>query len=303
MNTDYQQDHILQEKSMNTIIDTAGNLHTIAAGAEEIRFDGNPCSMTVNDTLIELTSSGPGTGTITIAPEALWLAFAGSDPTAHDAGLILAHALARWSAMQTMALQLTLLRGVVEDVERVVAPCGVPPLPPYRFDHFTQEVLERFDGSREQAEAIARLLKQDIETIFCWAAQIGKGVDPVVINQHASNGHVQAPQESEALALTIVEPVETGVPLQQAKRPLFRWTSEMVEELTTEFLSATEPNNSAVAKAIAERHGWPVERVEYKIYHLDLPQRRSAQRQREHQDGADAQEGDQRVPHASHDQH
>lgn len=286
---------------MNTIIDTAGNFHTIAAGAAGIRLDDKPCSMAVNDALIELTLSEPGTGTITIAPEALWRAFAGSDPTAHDAGLILAHALARWSTMHAMALQLTLLRGVVEDVERMM-PYGGPPLPPHRFDHFTQEVLERFDGSIAQAEAIARLLKQDTTTILRWAAQIGKDVEPVTMSRYGANGHEEAPEEREALVI-VAEPAETGAPSQRARHPLFRWTPEMMDQLASEFLSAPEQNVSAVAKTIAERHNWRVENVEYKIYHLDLPRKRAEQRQREHQDGADSQEDDQRVLHAGHDQH
>lgn len=66
----------------------------------------------------------------------------------------------------------------------------------------------------------------------------------------------------------------------KASRVMFRWSSEMIAQLTAEFLAAPlNQSISAVAKAIAARHGWTPESTEYKIYHLDLPDQREAQSQ------------------------
>jgi hypothetical protein len=58
---------------------------------------------------------------------------------------------------------------------------------------------------------------------------------------------------------------------------MFRWTSRMIQQLSETFFAWDEPNISAAAKAIAQRYGWPVESVEYKIYHLGLPRQREQQ--------------------------
>lgn len=60
-----------------------------------------------------------------------------------------------------------------------------------------------------------------------------------------------------------------------AKRAMFRWTGDMLSQLTAEFLiSSQDASISAIAGAIADRHHWPVKCVEYKIHHLDLPRQR-----------------------------
>src|SRR5450755_1322857 len=82
------------------MIDTAGNTHMIEITSDGIMLDGKPCQIKVKDTQIDLLSSDPIIGMITIAPAAFWHGFAGSDPTPESAGLIQAHALAHWSAMQ-----------------------------------------------------------------------------------------------------------------------------------------------------------------------------------------------------------
>jgi len=255
------------------IIDTAGNTHTIAITADGIMLDDKLCRLVVKETQIALLSEDPTRGIVTVAPAAFWHAFAGGDPTPDNAGLLLAQALAHWSAMQEIPLVLQRLHHLVDDMDRQFHHFGEAPLPAYRFDSFTLQLLRTYDGTEEHVAAVAKLLNQPPEKIRLWLTMVGLIAVP---DHEQQQPHLQGETVPRAV------PDRVAAPITNQPRP-FRWTPSLVRQLTEAFSTSDEPSISAVSRAIAGKYGWPVEGVEYKIYHLGLPRQRE-QQQRHQQD-------------------
>lgn len=253
------------------IIDTAGNTHMIEITVDGIMLDGKPCRLVIKETQIVLMTADPARGLTTIAPAAFWHAFAGSDPTPESAGLIQAHALAHWSAMQEISLTLLRLYHLVDDMDRQLHHFSEAPLPAYRFDPFTLQLLRTYDGTAEHIAALARLLKQPSETICSWLASIG----------------LTATLDHEGRKPSLLTVASTGIAMAGPPAPAqnqpktFRWTPFMIQQLTETFFASDEPSISAVSRTIAEKYGWPIQSIEYKIYHLDLPREREQNRQQQ----------------------
>ena len=282
---------------MHTLIDSRGIPHTIATGSAGLMLESKPCRLLVKDARIELISVDPDIGTVIVTPAALWHAFAGGDPTPESAGLMLAEALARWTAIQEMALLALRLRPLIDEIDLQVSRHGKVPLPSFSFDSFTLQLLRTYDGTQEHIGALARLLKQQPATILTWLAESG-----LILSAPAEGKQADGTASSPEPAHTTVSD-DAGAPLSEkerapqrsargrrakapppGKRPLFRWTPAMIEQLTAAFLTSSEPHIGEVARAIAEQYGWPAEGVEYKIYHLGLPRWRESQRGEQDQD-------------------
>jgi len=267
------------------ITDTAGNMHTIEITSTGIILDGKPCQIKVKETRIAVLSGDPARGIITVAPAAFWHAFAGGDPTPDNAGLLLAQALAHWAAMQEIPLVLQRLHHLVDDIDRQLHHFSEAPLPAYCFDPFILQLLRTYDGTEEHIAALARLLKQPPETIHTWLTTVG-------LTDKAD--HEDREPSLPATASAIPGPDGTPAPVLEQPRTC-RWTPVMIQQLTTAFFASDEPSISAVSRAIAGKYGWPVERVEYKIYQQGLPRQREQQRHQQDIKTSAEQEEDQPV--------
>jgi hypothetical protein len=249
------------------LIDTCGACHLLQIQDDQLALDQRPIlSIRLAESLVIFT---PDDGQeIACLPEACWYAIAGADavPTASEAGQLLAAHLAHWNDEQRLRALVQSLSRLVRDEARTLI------LPQPRLDPFIEAALARCEEQSplSKVEALAQVLDQPPSLVIAWLKLRGK---TVLLPEEA----LEATGSDDGRDLE----TDTGrheAAMIPAKRVMFRWTDERIEELTTAFL-ATPPDQSisAAAKAIAERHQWPAESTEYKIYHLDLPQKRLAQ--------------------------
>jgi hypothetical protein len=197
-----------------------------------------------------------------------WYAVAGTDaaPTASEAGRLLAAHLAHWNDEQRLRALVQSFSRLVGDEARALI------LPQPRLDPFIEAALARCEEQPGLAkvEALAQVLDQPPALVIAWLKLRGK---TVVLPEKAPEA--ARSDEGRAGDAQVEEYEAQAAP---AKRVMFRWTDERIEQLTTAFLATPlDQSVSSAAKAIAEGHQWPTESTEYKIYHLDLPQKRLAQ--------------------------
>jgi hypothetical protein len=264
------------------LLDTAGSTHTIALDPAGITLDGKPCRLVVKDTQVDLLSLDPALGVISVAPAALWHAFAGGDPTAEDAGLIQAHALAHWSAMQEIAELTGRLRPILDDIDRRVHQHSKPPLPFYRFSSFVSQILATLDGTEEQTLAVARILKQSPQTICDWGAQMGKNVSLPLADQQSQQPPLSEKQANEqpVACVSTAESEEGGEPTGGSRRGKrgFPWTEEHERLLAEAYDTSQQSSINARMKEIAARFGWSFHVVDYRLRQL-LKNRQKPQRE------------------------
>jgi hypothetical protein len=268
------------------LLDTAGSTHTIALDPAGITLDGKPCRLVVKDTQVDLLSLDPALGVISVAPAALWHAFAGGDPTAEDAGLIQAHALASFTAMQEIAELTGRLRPILDDIDRHVHQHSKPALPSYRFSPFVSQLLATLDGTEEQTLAVARILKQSLETIRDWGAQAGKSTPPL---QPLANQDQQSPVFEEQMEKRPGESASPDTPEREAElkdgkrrgKRGFAWTDEHERLLEEAFDTSQHESTNARLKEIAARFDWPFHVVDYRLRQLRTKRQQSPREPRE----------------------
>ncbi len=282
---------------MNTmhLIDTTGTTHAIGVEAARITLDGTACQINVKDTQVDLISSDPKRGVITVAPASLWHAFAGSDPAPEAAGLCLSEALARHTALQEIAELSQRWRLLLDEIDRHIQEHRTLPLPSYRFSRFVHQVLETLDGTEEQTLAVARILKQSPETIAAWGAQIGKSAplaDPGPLANQQDQATPASQEPTDESAVTIAPPTEAVTvynarplalapsaetvtenqvrPAGDAKRGKrgFLWTEEHGRLLEEAVQASQQPSTNAKIKDISSRFGWPYHVVDYRMRQL-----------------------------------
>ena len=262
--------------------DTAGNIHTFAIGPHGIALNGRPCRLFIRDAHIDLLSLDPVVGVITVTPAALWHALAGDDPTAEDAGLIQAHALAGFVAMQEIAGLIGCVRPLLDEIDRHLHHFSQPPLPSYRFSPFVAQLLAMLDGTEEQTLAVARILKQPPQIVQEWGAQVGKNVSPPLDDQQSQlppASEKQANEQPVACAST-AESEEEAEPMDGRRRGKrgFPWTEEHQRLLEEAYDASQQVSTNARIKEIAAHFGWPFHVVDYRL-RLLLGERKAAQRE------------------------
>lgn len=263
------------QETQRTLRDMKGKIHTIAITADHLTLDQQQISgITSSAEAMVLTVND---AQVVVSPENVWYAFAGAEtvPTAGEAGQLLAEHLSWWS--QHLRWQ-EVIRTLCQQSAQ---PLPFPFLPPYRLDTFAEAAFARCEQrpTAEKIAALAQILDVPYEQVARLLRERGKDVPECEQDSASERAAEEAPNQPEFETLSEAVLLAAGSPADSvAKRTLFRWSPEMKQELAEAFLETPpELSISAVAKLIAERRGWPVECVEYKIYHLHLQQdRRSA---------------------------
>jgi hypothetical protein len=249
------------------LIDTCGACHLLQIQDDQLALDQHQvlsiCQ--VENLVIFATDDGQE---IACLPEACWYAIAGADaaPTATEAGRLLAAHLAHWNDEQRLRTLVQSLSRLVDDEARALI------LPQPRLDPFIEAALARCEEQPplSKVEALAQVLDQPPALVMAWLKLRGK---TVLLPEEAPEA-----ADSDDGRAGDVDVEEHEAQAAPTKRLMFRWSSERIALLTAEFLATPlDQSVSSAAKAIAERHQWPAESTEYKIYHLDLPQKRLAQ--------------------------
>ncbi len=214
----------------------------------------------------------PGSSPICCSPESLWEAVAGANvcPSVQDAGCLLGQLFASRLTFQRIHSQL------------VQHACNTLGLPPYReqFAPFIEDFLTRCNGTVEDLEAIARVGDVPLTRLLRWAAQHGKEWPcPPAITGPLQN--LDTTDDTRVTEGTALMSEKADVPENQRAHPgsqeYFSWTDERIQALTQAFFKSTGRNVHAACVEIAAHFGWPAKKVEYKVYHLKLPEQKLQQ--------------------------
>lgn len=268
-----------------TITDQHDQLHTIELQNASLLLDKLSATVNIVGGDLHLTTEA---GSYTVTAQALWHAFAGAEPTAIEAGLLLADSLVRMQALQ----QIQQLQVAFQRAYSQIQSLGEVPLPSYRLDSFVLQALDAYDGSPETTQLLARILKQDETVITAWACSLGKGpISVTTLPQDTQNGHRPKAQSTSIASATAPEEgtVEKAVVEPSAR---LQWSSEMEAQLIAAFETSQETSVKATIVAIAERFGWPVSAVHGRVYKLKLNERKRGHVQ-PHKREAESQEADQ----------
>ncbi len=213
-----------------------------------------------------------------------WREVAGPDLTSQEAGLLLAECLVRQVVLQRMSAHVHEVLGLLTRTAALPAEIPAATWLTTRLDPLALQAMSAYDSTPEVTEMLARILHQEPATILQWARQLGlaTSVPPPV---EVKTEPLPAPVESKA-----AEPV--------APKLQFRWTDERLTQLHQALQWYPVGPVTARSQLIAERCGWPVEKVRSKLYEMRL-------HQADHQAGTPAarespeaaKEGDQRVEH------
>ena len=253
------------DQRVHTITDMQAQTHTLELSNDILLLDGCPATLHVDDAELLLTTDA---GTSCVTTQAFWYAFAGAEPTAIEAGRLLADTLMRTQALQQMRqLQATYQR-VYEQIQTL----GFVPMPTYRLSPFIEQALDAYDDTLETTQLLARILKQDVFTILAWAKLLGKQPSLSVRDE---------PDDAGKDLGEIVHPTRdtdtTTAEKITVKR--FRWTTDLAKQLEAAFWESTTDTITATITEIAQRFNWPASAVQYKLYELQLPRRKQQQAQ------------------------
>jgi hypothetical protein len=258
-----------QQATNWSVLDTHGHAHTLHIAIDSLLLDQRQV-IEISRTAEHLLFTAPETQ-IAVSLESVWDAAVGHGvaPTMREASKLLADNLIHWH-------ELFRLRAMLQVVcQQAARPLPELFLPQPHLDPFVEEALMRCEPhpTTTKIAALAQILDLSSERVQQLLCERGKALADTE----------QAPQqEAFAPALPAWETPEpaTGAPTAPeentpAKRPLFRWTPDMIEVLTDEFRAApAEQGSNLIARTIAQQHGWPTAKVNYKIYQLHLPDRR-----------------------------
>lgn len=207
--------------------------------------------------------------------QAFWHAFAGTGPTPADAGLLLARSLALYMQIQHFEPILAHLKELEQTLSATLTSVTMP-LPSHRLDPLAMQALEAYDGTPQTTQLLARILQQDTATVERWAKLLGKhrSAPLAVESDHAQK--LVEPQKAAPSDACSNEPQN-----EKPNGKRFRWTTDQEQQLTDAFNASSGPNVTAIIQEIAQRYHWPAHAVQYKLYELQLPQRK--QQQQAHQ--------------------
>lgn len=262
------------ESQSSLMCDGANQPHTFEIGTETLLLDG--VAATVVALEADRVTVGSSRAVVAISYEALAQAVLGGQPTLTDAGQLLAHYLARWSALHQLSASLRSVQAAVGQIITEARPWLDATLPPFRFDEVTSRALDAFDGTLATTAMLARILGQSPQTIVTWAQQLGKipSESPVI---PTTDEHTPTPELAASCMPTTDAPAAISSGGKQ-----FRWSAEMTQQLEADFLASDAASVAASIREIVDRYGWPSGSVQSKLYELELPRRkRAAAAQRE----------------------
>lgn len=256
-----------------TLCDLQGNTHVLEVGSESLLLDGRPCTfLRITHEHIQIACADTA-HPITLATATFWRDLAGADPSAEDAGEILAHRLAAWASQRTLVRT---LQSTLAQIEEQGA--GSSLLPISHLDPLTEQVLQAFDGNDTTTQTLARILKQPPEVVCDWAMRLGLTQTPTA--DEPESPEQQAYTETEdpittgplEVLLPTEAPGEAPLACQKAgpKKPArewFRWTPERVQTLEEGVARAGgwEQMTQPTIKRLAAELGWPWKSLEYQV--------------------------------------
>jgi len=254
------------QQASGSFTDGESHLRTIALYATALLVDDQPARIVgVNAQSITLRLDQ---ATITCASEAFWHALFGeAEPTASEAGMLLAQNVARWIAAQEQDGNLRhLLEHALSHLDRVAgleALC----LPARRLDPFTERVLASYDGTSESAGAISRVLGLS-------HARIQALLEHAEIYMQALREGPSRPAKNETQdqqPTTVSDGHRSGAHRARGAQR-FDWPPERVRTLREQFEAVAPGKTSmrAIIFAIAEATAWPWKSVEYKLEAIGL---------------------------------
>ncbi len=253
------------DQRVHTIMDMQAQTHTLEMSNDILLLDGCPARLHIDGAELSLTTDA---GTSCVTMQAFWYAFAGNEPTAIEAGRLLADSLMRTQALQQMRQLQTTYQHISEQIQTL----GFVPLPTYRLSPFIEQALDAYDDTLETTQLLARILKQDVSTILAWAKLLGKQPSLRVYDE---------PDDAEKDLGEIVHPTKDTDTATAEKITVkrFRWTTDLAKQLEAAFRESTADTITATITEIAQRFDWPASAVQYKLYELQLPQRKQQQAQ------------------------
>ena len=250
------------------VCDVTGSPHTFEISAETLLLDGVAATLVALDA--DHVTVGSSRAVVAFSYEALAQAIVGEHPTLADVGQILAHYLARWSALHQLSASLKSVQSAVGQIIIEARPWLDAPLPPYHFDELTRRALDAFDGTLATTAMLARILGQSPATIVAWAQQLGRTI-PAALAVEVAGEQVPTPELAASCAPVADVPVVSSSGGKQ-----FRWSAEMIQLLEANFLASEAASVAASMREIADRYGWPIGSMQSKLYELGIPQRKRA---------------------------
>ncbi|HLZ62594.1 MAG TPA: hypothetical protein VKR06_37085 [Ktedonosporobacter sp.] len=260
------------------VVDLAGSPHSLdlAEHATPVIDGRQVARMSCQAEVVTFYFQPPGEAPVACSPATLWGAIAGPgvEASARDAGYLLALVLASRLTIRHIQRQ----GSQYLDGNALV-------LPPYReqFDPFSEEYLARCSGSIEDLEAIARVSDLPMERLLLWGTQHDKAWPASPAITQPLQGEEAAPhQDNEVTSSPAPSETEAGSGASEAtasSKQYFYWSDDRIQALTEAFFKSAATNVHAACVVIAEQFGWPTKKVEYKVYHLKLPEQKLQQEQ------------------------
>ena len=221
--------------------------------------------------------------TITCDLVQFWHEVAGPDLNAQEAGLLLAECLMRQVVIGRTSASLHEALSLLTRATALSAEIPTLRWVTTRLDPLARQAMLSYDGSEAMTNMLARILQRDSATIQTWAQQLGLDVP--------------APDRAP-------EPLPTKDEDPFAETcPRFRWSPERLQRLEQVLSTCSGRTVIERAQQVADRCGWPVEKVRSKLYEMSSlshsrPESNPTAREIEHVEAE--QEGDQRVePHTA----
>jgi hypothetical protein len=245
-------------------VDWSGHAHTLDLDA--VLVDGMQCTGVQSNEHYVLFETAEQ-GTITCLLESFWREIAGSDLSAQKAGLLLAECLVRQVVIQRTS---AVLHEVMCQLTRITALPAEIPLFSWlttRLDPFVRQAMSAYDGSDAMTDMLVRILHQSPTTIRAWAHQLG--LESEQTQAELTGGSIETALEITAAPLPHhSEPAEALTRSEQETSKQFRWSRIRLDQLDQALETCTGGTVLERSQDIANRYGWPVEKVRNKLYEL-----------------------------------
>jgi hypothetical protein len=262
------------KRTGNMLVDQEGQSHTVVCSDQRFQIDGQEASIIAIDQQQVTISCAAGTIVVTTAD--FWSAIVGdADPTREDGGMLLAQNIARWAAGRQ---QREVIQRWLEQGQGLETLC----LPPLHLDPVTRALLEAAisDGSEEGQRAVVYMLQRRHPH-----GRVAELLQQVGLQMADLRGEAtREDRGSGSAGANGAHPAKSDRPARGAgasrKRAhpqsggQFQWTPDMAADLEREFMDSQAEAVSEAAREIAERHGWPVDRVSYKLWYMKLPEKK-----------------------------
>jgi hypothetical protein len=272
-------------------MDQQAQTHTIALSNDTLLLDGLPSMISIVGADLHLVTEA---GSYCVTAQALWYAFAGAEPTASDAGLLLADSLARWQALHSLLRSWQAYQDSFQQAVAQAQKIGSVPLPPYRLDPFVRQALLAFDGTEETTRVLSRILQLDPAVVVAHAIQLGlSGIEQsseASCNEHTA-GVPQICRDNMEASATPATALLVPQQERSAQRRSIRFTDEQITRIRTAYEQTTCVKD--MVAELAQEFGCPEHAVRCKLYSLHLPKKRNTgSHQRETNEQTVSQEDD-----------